>query len=74
MHRYDNVQVSLRSTADGGAVAFGVVVGDAFLPFHWMPTGGFEDDLATVAQDTGQFAGPSVAAPAPSATGSAEAS
>jgi len=55
-HRYDNVPVSVRSTHDGGMVAFGVVVGDAFLPFHYMPTGGFEDDLATVAQDSGQFA------------------
>lgn len=57
-HRYDNVPVSVRSTADGGAVAYGVVIGEAFLPFHWMPIGGFEDDLATVAQDAGQFAGP----------------
>lgn len=57
-HRYDNVPVSVRSTADGGAVAYGVVIGEAFLPFHWMPIGGFEDDLATVAQDSGQFAGP----------------
>ena len=58
-HRYDNVSLSVRSTADESSVAFGVVIGDAFLPFHWMPTGGFEDDLATVAQDSGQFAGPS---------------
>ena len=57
-HRYDDVKLSVRSTADGGNVAFGVVIGDAFVPFHWMPTGGFEDDLATVAQDAGQFAGP----------------
>lgn len=56
-HRYDAVQVSVRSTADGESVAYGVVIGEAFLPFHWMPTGGFEDDLATVAQDSGQFAG-----------------
>lgn len=55
-HRYDNVPVSVRTTADGGAVAFGVVIGDAFMPFHWMPVGGFEDDLATAAQDVGQFA------------------
>ena len=57
-HRYDNVQVSVRSTADGDSVAYGVVIGDAFLPFLWMPTGVFEDDLATVAQDAHQFAGP----------------
>lgn len=57
-HYYDDVKVSLRSTADGASVAFGVVVGDAFLPFHWMPTGGFEDDLATVAQDAGQYSHP----------------
>jgi len=60
-HRYDNVSISVRSTADEGSVAFGVVIGEAFLPFHWMPTGGFEDDLATVAQDTHQFAGPEAA-------------
>lgn len=54
-HRYDDVPVSVRSTADGGQVAFGVEVAGAFLPFHWMPTGAFEDDLATVAQDQGQF-------------------
>lgn len=69
-HRYDDVQVSLRSTADGSSVAFGVVIGDAFLPFHWMPTGGFEDDLATVAQDTGQYAGPQAVEPATTGGGS----
>ena len=57
-HYYDDVKVSVRSTADGGSVAFGVVIGDAFLPFHWFPVGGFEDDLATVAQDSGQYAHP----------------
>lgn len=64
-HRYDNVSVSVRSTADGSSVAYGVVIGDAFLPFHWMPTGGFEDDLATVAQDVGQFAAEPAAPEAP---------
>lgn len=57
-HRYDNLSVSVRSSADGGSVAFGVVIGEGFIPFHWMPAGGFEDDLTTVAQDQGQFAGP----------------
>lgn len=57
-HRYDNLSMSVRSTTDGSQVAFGVVIGDAFLPFHWMPAGGFEDDMATVAQDAGQYAGP----------------
>ena len=67
-HRYDNVQVSVRSTADGGNVAFGVVINDAFIPFHFFPTGGFEDDLATVAQDANQFAGPQAEETPPEAT------
>jgi hypothetical protein len=46
-HRYDNLTISARSTADESSVAFGVVIGEAFLPFHWMPTGGFEDDMAS---------------------------
>lgn len=58
LHRYDNVSISVRSTADGSSVAFGVVIGEAFLPFHWQPTGGFEDDMATVAQDVAQYAPP----------------
>jgi hypothetical protein len=64
-HRYDDVKISVRSTADESSVAFGVVIGEAFLPFHWMPTGGFEDDLATVAQDAHQFAGPPAEPPKP---------
>ena len=52
---YENVQVSVRLTADGQHVAFGVLVEDGFFPFYSMPAGGFADDLATIAQDKGQY-------------------
>jgi hypothetical protein len=58
VHRFDNVPVSVRSSADGGSVAFGVEINGGFFPFHWMPAGGFDDDLSTIAQDAGQYAGP----------------
>lgn len=57
---FENVPVSVRATADGASVAFGVVINGGFFPFHSMPAGGFADDLATIEQDRGQFVGPPV--------------
>lgn len=65
-HCYTDLKVSARSTAEGGHVAYGVEIDGAFMPFYFMPTGGFEDDLATAALDSGKFAGlPLEGAPAP---------
>jgi hypothetical protein len=57
VHGYDNLPVALRTASDGGSVALGVMIDGGFFPFHWMPIGGFEDDLATIQQDEGKFVG-----------------
>jgi hypothetical protein len=57
VHGYDNLPVALRTTADGGSVALGVIIDGGFFPFHWMNVGAFEDDLATIADDVGKFVG-----------------
>ena len=57
LHQFENVTVSVRSRQDGSSVAAGVVINGGFFPFHEWPAGGFEDDLATIAQDTGEYVG-----------------
>jgi hypothetical protein len=55
---YEDVPVSVRTSADGGSVAIGVLIEGGFFPFHWMPAPGFADDVATIALDVNQYAGP----------------
>jgi hypothetical protein len=65
-YTFENLPVSVRSTSDGNAVAFGVIINGGFFPFHSVDAGGFADDLATIAEDVGQYAQPP-APPAPPA-------
>lgn len=75
VHDYENVPVSVRSSADGSNVTAGVVINGGFFPFHNWDTGGFEDDLATIAEDEGQFVGNTPPTdPTVEATGGTEAS
>lgn len=57
VHGYDNLTISVRTTADGGSVAFGVMIDGGFFPFHWMGVRAFEDDLATIKDDVGKYVG-----------------